>query len=74
MNISTKSSFIDRIDWSKDTSILTLAFSTGSLWEYYDVPFEMYDQLLNAESQGNYFNLNIRNTFQAKRISYITQE
>lgn len=34
-------------------------FKNGSRYEYDDVPHQKYTQFRMAQSQGNYFNLNI---------------
>jgi KTSC domain len=38
-----------------------------------DVPAEVYDQLLLAESKGKYFNLHIRNRYPYTKISALSK-
>ena len=65
------SSFIVKMSWFEDGNILMLTFNTGSIWAYYDVPFEVYSAFCKAKSYGSYFNSNIRNIYDAQRVAYI---
>jgi KTSC domain len=48
---------------------LEIEFRTGTRYLYFQVPSERYQQLLNAESKGAYFNHHIRNHFPYQRLS-----
>ena len=50
-------------------ALLQLSFRNGTSYRYLDVPAEVYDQLLLAESKGKYFNLHIRNRYAYTKIS-----
>ena len=65
------SSFIIKMSWFEDGNILMLTFNTGSIWAYYDVPFEVYSAFCKAKSYGSYFNFNIRNVYNSERVNYI---
>ena len=65
------SSFIVKMSWFEDGNILMLTFNTGSIWTYYDVPFEIYSGFCKAKSYGGYFNSNIRNVYTAERVNYV---
>ncbi len=65
------SSFICKMSWFEDGNILMLTFATGSIWAYYDIPYEVYTGFCKAKSYGKYFNANIRNVYFAERISYV---
>lgn len=68
------SSFIIKASWYEDGNILMITFNTGSIWNYYDVPFEVYSGFIKAHSYGKYFNSNIRNVYKSDRVSYIIPE
>ena len=68
------SSFIIKMSWYADGNILMLTFNTGSIWAYYDVPFEVYSGFCKAKSYGSYFNANIRNAYESQRVNYINVE
>ena len=68
------SSFILKMSWFEDGNVLMLTFSTGSIWAYYDVAFEVYSGFCKAKSYGSYFNANIRNKYLSERVNYIEVE
>ena len=40
--------------------ILEIEFQSGRVYQYYDVPGEIHQELMAAESLGSYFNSQIR--------------
>ena len=53
-------------DWS---GTLTIAFHSGSVYEYYHVPPSEYDGLMSASSHGQYFHAHIKNRYGYRRIA-----
>lgn len=64
-----ESSFIKECAWNSDTEILAVIFKSSSIWIYEDVPYEIYLDLISAESAGNYFNKNIRSVYSSILVS-----
>lgn len=54
-----ESSNIVRTQYNTITKKMIAEFKNGTRYEYVDVPHEKYTQFRMAQSQGNYFNLNI---------------
>jgi hypothetical protein len=59
--ITTKQQDVDstcgrKISFDVDRDILTLYFTDGTAYEYYNVPISEYFALLRAASFGTYFN------------------
>lgn len=52
-------------DWS---GTLTIAFHSGGVYEYFDVPHSEYAGLMNASSRGKYFHARIKNRYLYRRI------
>lgn len=48
---------------------LELEFRSGKRYLYFQVPRHCYEELLQAESKGGYFNRTIRNRFAFKDLS-----
>lgn len=65
------SSFIVKMSWFEDGNVMMLTFNTGSIWAYYNVPFEVYSGFCKAPSYGRYFNANIRNAYVSERVNYV---
>ena len=53
-------------DWS---GTLTIAFHSGSVYEFYHVPPSEYDGLMSASSHGEYFHAHIKNRYDYRRIA-----
>jgi len=74
--ISVKSSNIQQIGWEerrvslnqKPKAILRIAFNTGMVYDYHDVPKEVYESFLKAESIGKYFWANIKDKYNYERV------
>jgi hypothetical protein len=62
-SIPVQSSLLANVRYNHDESILQLEFCDGAIYQYFDVPAEIYTSLLTAESKGNYFNHRIRGHF-----------
>jgi len=48
------------VGYDFETRVLEIEFIDGAIYQYFDVPEEIYQGLLNAESKGRYFNLVIK--------------
>ena len=65
--IPVRSSLIASVGYKDGT--LEIAFvSKGSVYQYHDVPEAIYDELMNANSHGQYFIGMIRGAFVEQRI------
>jgi hypothetical protein len=49
-----KSSMIYAVGYCPKEKLLEVVFTKGKLWAYEDVPKDVYEGLLNAESPGSY--------------------
>jgi hypothetical protein len=54
--------------FQEQSAFLDLEFRNGMSYRYHEVPAEVYEQLLRAESKGQYFNQHIRNHFRFTKI------
>ena len=61
--VDLNSSAISRVSYDQSHKQLHVEFRDGSAYGYLDVPSAVYGELLNAESQGTYFNRRIRNAY-----------
>lgn len=59
-----ESSLIRSIGFDPVSSILEVELvEPRRVYVYYDVPFSVYDELMDAPSKGHYFNENIRDLY-----------
>ena len=57
------SSNIGAIGYDGIAQMLKVQFSTGKTYLFYDVPLEVYDQFLSAQSKGKFFAEHIRSKY-----------
>jgi hypothetical protein len=62
------SSNIASIGYDKNTNTLEVEFNSGDIYQYYSVPEEVYNGLMNASSHGRYLNQNIKGKYQYQQI------
>jgi hypothetical protein len=48
-------------------SILEIEFTSGEVWQYFDVPHDAYQEMFTF-SIGKYFKAFIRDKYEAKRV------
>ena len=63
-----KSSNIKGATFNISEKKLKLTFVSGAIYEYAEVPHEVFSGFDNAESQGIYFNKNISKKYSYKKI------
>lgn len=61
--VPVKSSVLDSVRYDAATRTLTLAFDSGDVYDYYDVPSEVYEKFMVADSKGAFFHNNIREKY-----------
>ncbi|MCH9050094.1 MAG: KTSC domain-containing protein [Proteobacteria bacterium] len=65
---SVASSNIASIGYDADTDTLEVEFLSGAIYQYYNVPQNMYDQLMQAGSKGRFLNTYIKNAYPYSRV------
>jgi hypothetical protein len=58
-----ESSMMTFVKYDDDAGELDITFASGKTYRYLEVPLEIYDGLLDAESKGEFFNDNIKDAF-----------
>jgi hypothetical protein len=58
------SSLIRSVGYDLASSILEVEFAdSGRVYEYFDVPLSVYEELISAESIGSYFNEYVKDLY-----------
>lgn len=68
INVVIASSNLKFASYDTLTKILTISFNNESIYEYYNIPWEVFARLRSAESQGKYFNKEIAKNYKYKKI------
>lgn len=64
---SVQSSNLVSVGYDPETETLEIEFK-GGVYQYFNVPQFIFEQLMSAPSHGVFFNANIRNAFACARI------
>ena len=63
-----QSSNVKKTEYDTETKKLVVEFNNGSLYEYDEVPHQVYTQFRMAESQGKFFSSKIVKTYAHKKL------
>lgn len=66
-HIPVASSSIASVAYRAHDQVLEVRFLRGTVYEYVDVPEDVFACLLAADSKGRYFNAAVRNCFECRR-------
>jgi len=62
------SSVIASFKYNQASATLRVFFWSGSVYDYKNVPGEVYEQMRRAASKGTFLNRNIKNRFSYKKV------
>ena len=65
--ISVESSNIESIGYDSNSKILEIEFNNYSIYRYYEVAEDVYDELMAAKSQGSYLYQKIKGVYRYER-------
>ncbi len=51
------------VGYQAKSQVLEIEFQSGAIYQYLDVPAAVYEELLESESKGRYFNGEIRDSY-----------
>lgn len=69
ISVDIKSTNIKSASYNTETSLLTVVFNNGSIYEYSDVAWELFTKFRMSDSQGSFLNANIKKTHAYKKVS-----
>ena len=66
--VSVSSSNLVTVGYDKASMTLSIQFKSG-LYDYYNVPENIYNGLLNASSKGEYHHAFIKNSYRYNKVA-----
>ena len=66
--ISVSSSDLHEVGYDERFALLQIRFNSGAIYEYYDVPRNIYIGLITASSAGKYFHEYVKGKYRYSRI------
>ncbi|MFA4975760.1 MAG: KTSC domain-containing protein [Candidatus Paceibacterota bacterium] len=61
------SSNIQSIGYDPQSAILEVEFTSGDIYQYFDIPAYLHQQFLNSSSHGQFLNDNIRYNYRYQK-------
>ncbi|HVG08047.1 MAG TPA: KTSC domain-containing protein [Thermoanaerobaculia bacterium] len=61
------SSAISSVGYDPKAKVLELEFSSGGVYDYYEVPRKVYTALMSAESKGRFVSEQIRGQYRSEK-------
>jgi hypothetical protein len=62
------SSNVASVGYDPNTMTLEVEFIDGSVYQYFDVPETVYQELMRASSIGHFMHANIRNNYRYTKV------
>lgn len=62
------SSDLAAVGYDDESSTMEVEFHDGSVYQYFDVPRDVYDRLLQAESPGSFLHTQVRGVYRYARV------
>ncbi len=62
------SSNVRSVGYDPNTLTLEVEFLNSSIYQYYGVPENMYEQMMQEQSKGRFLNIYIRNQYPYSRV------
>lgn len=62
------SSNVSAIGYDEPSQTLEVEFQNGSIYQYYNVPGHIFEELLAAPSKGQFLNYQIKHSFPYTRV------
>lgn len=66
--VEVSSSNVARVRYDSSTMILEVEYHSGSVYQYFDVPETVYQQLIQSGSVGSFMHENIRGVYRYARL------
>ena len=66
--VDLQSTSLSAATYQEQSASLELVFRSGAIYRYIGVSAQVYQELLQSESKGRYFNQHIRNRFRYSHI------
>ncbi len=65
---SVESSNLASVGYDEEKQILEVQFKHGGVYQYFEVPKNVYEELMNADSHGKYFVHNIKDDYEYQKM------
>lgn len=64
-----ESSNVKEIGYDPETKVLEILFKSGGIYQYFDVPSMVYDQMMGSVSKGKFLHQNIKGEYRYEKVA-----
>lgn len=68
ISVEINSSNLKSASYDTESSLLTVVFNNGSIYQYENVPWELFTKFRMSESQGKFLNQKIKGTYSYVKV------
>ena len=65
---NVESSTIEAVGYEEESSTLQVEFKNGGMYQYFDVPESVFEELRDADSVGKYLAYSIKGTYRYSKV------
>ena len=65
-----QSSDIKSVGFDKESRVLEVEFKSGAVYQYVNVPENIYQEFISSDSLGRYLNTEIRDNYKGYKVEY----
>ncbi|MCO5946486.1 KTSC domain-containing protein [Mucilaginibacter flavidus] len=62
------SSVVAEMEYNEPASTLRITYTSGNVYDYKDVPPEVFEEMKEADSKGTFLNYRIKDKYRYKRV------
>lgn len=66
--VSVESSSVSEVGFDPQSCTLEVMFKDGAVYQYFDVPLQIFESLMSADSVGRYVSKEIRGVYRYARV------
>ena len=69
INVVINSTNLKFASYQTEEQTLSVTFKNGTIYEYYEVPWEVFTKLRMSKSQGKFLNTSINKVYKYKKVT-----
>lgn len=62
------SSVVAAMEYNDEAQILRITYTSGAVYDYRNVPPDVYEEMKDADSKGTFLNYEIKGKYRYKRV------
>lgn len=66
--VPVSSSNLSSVGYDESNQVLEIEFNGGRIYQYFDVPKRIHQELMNANSHGKYFHRSIKDKYSYEQV------